>query len=65
MKTISLAIAGLAASLASSTLSAHVGEHHDFGLLSGLSHLLAEHALPVGLFGAVAAGLLLKRLLRA
>ncbi len=65
MKTITLAITGLIAALASTTASAHVGEHRDLGLLSGLLHLLTEHTLPIAVVACIAGGLLIKRLLRA
>jgi len=65
MKSITLAITGLAATLASTTVSAHIGDHHDLGLFSGLTHLLTDHALPIAVCALIAGGLLIKRLLRA
>ena len=65
MKPILLALTGLSTSLISATGSAHVGEHHDVGLVSGAIHLLTEHALPIGVIVLIASGLLIKRLLRA
>ncbi len=65
MKPITLTLTGLSATLASTSVSAHVGEHHDLGLLTGLAHLLSEHALPIAVVALIAGGLLLKRLLRA
>ncbi len=65
MKSITHAITGLTASLASTTVSAHIGGHHDLGLFTGLAHLLTEHALPIAAIVLVAGGLLIKRLLRA
>jgi len=65
MKPITLTLTGLTATLASTTLSAHVGEHHDLGLLSGLTHLLTEHTLPIAAIALVAGGLLIKRLIGA
>lgn len=65
MKPIALILTGLTTALASTTVSAHLGEHYDLGLLAGLTHLLAEHALPIAAVALIAGGLLLKRLLRA
>ncbi|MEJ2454061.1 MAG: hypothetical protein P8103_07885 [Candidatus Thiodiazotropha sp.] len=65
MKPITLAITGLTATLASTTVSAHIGDHHDLGLLQGLTHLLTEHAVPIAAITLIAGGLLIKRLLRA
>jgi hypothetical protein len=63
MKPIAIAITALTASLASTAVSAHIGDHHQQGLMSGLIHLLSEHALPIGVIALVAGGLLIKRLL--
>lgn len=65
MKPITLTLTGLSATLVSAAASAHVGEHNELGLLTGLFHLLTEHALPVAAFALVAGGLFIKRLLRA
>jgi hypothetical protein len=61
MKSIALTLTGLIVTLVSSTASAHPGEHHDLGLLAGLTHLLTEHALPVAL-AVIVGGLLVRRL---
>ena len=63
MKPYAISISALTASLVSTTVSAHIGEHHQ-GLIPGLMHLLTEHALPISLIGLLAGGLLIKRLLR-
>jgi hypothetical protein len=65
MKSISLRLTGLTAILTSTAVSAHPGEHQDLGLLSGLIHLLSEHALPVAAIALVVGGLLIKRLIEA
>ncbi len=65
MKSIILRLTGLSIILASAAVSAHPGEHRDLGLLSGLTHLLSEHALPVAAIALVLGGLLIKRLLDA
>ena len=65
MKAFTLTLTGLTSILASATASAHVGDHHDLGLLSGLTHLLIEHAMPITAIALIAGGLLIKRLLRA
>ncbi|MEJ2467331.1 MAG: hypothetical protein P8045_16875 [Candidatus Thiodiazotropha sp.] len=64
MKSITFTLTGLIVTLASGTVSAHPGEHHDFDLFAGLTHLLTEHALPVAI-AVIAGGLLARRLLRA
>lgn len=64
MKPYAITITALTATLTSTTLSAHIGEHHQQGLSSGLFHLLSEHALPISVIALVAGGLLIKRLLR-
>ena len=65
MKHLTLTLTGLSAMLANATASAHIGEHNDRGLFSGLTHLLTEHALPITAIALVAGVLILKRLLRA
>jgi len=65
MKPITLILTGLTTTLASATVSAHIGDHHDLGLLTGLTHLLTDHALPIAACALIAGGLLIKRLLRA
>jgi hypothetical protein len=64
MTPIKLAITALTTTLVSTAASAHIGEHHQQGLMSGLIHLLTEHALPIGVITLVAGGLLIKRLLQ-
>jgi hydrogenase/urease accessory protein HupE len=64
MKSITLTLTGLSVTLASATVSAHPGEHHDLDLIAGLTHLLTEHALPVAI-AVIAGGLIARRLLRA
>lgn len=64
MKPFAITTTAMTAALTSSAVSAHIGEHHQQGLMSGLIHLLAEHALPIGVIALVAGGLLIKRLLR-
>ena len=65
MKPITLTLTGLSATLASATVSAHVGEHDELGLLTGLIHLLTEHALPVAAIALIAGGVLMRRRRRA
>jgi hydrogenase/urease accessory protein HupE len=64
MKPFAITLTTLTASLTSAAVSAHIGEHHQHGLMSGLIHLLTEHALPIGVIALVAGGLLIKRLLQ-
>jgi hypothetical protein len=64
MKPITLTLTILATFLVSATASAHVVEHYQQGLVSGLIHLLTEHALPIGAITVVAGSLLIQRMLR-
>jgi hydrogenase/urease accessory protein HupE len=63
MKPQVIGITALTACLMSTNLFAHIGEHNH-GLVSGLMHLLTEHALPISVLALVVGGLLIKRLLR-
>ena len=65
MKPFTLTLTGLATALTSTTVSAHLGEHHDLGLLASLTHLLTEHALPIAAIALIAGGVLINRLWRA
>jgi hypothetical protein len=62
MKPFAITITALTASLTSTAVSAHIGEHHQHGLMSSLLHLITEHALPIGVIALLAAGLLVRRL---
>jgi hypothetical protein len=62
MKSIAIVVVTLTASLASTLAFAHIGDHHQQPLISGLMHLITEHALPIGVIGGLAAGLLVKQL---
>ena len=63
MKSITLTLTGVSATLVSTSVLAHVGEHHDLGLLPGLAHLVTEHAVPIAVVALIAGLLLIKRLL--
>jgi hypothetical protein len=41
--------------------SAHVGEHTNLGLLSGMTHLLTEHSYSLAIVAVVVGALLFKR----